>query len=411
MKIIQTLLLVLILCSGSAIPSWALLPAEVLVIANRNVPEGVALAGYYMEKRAIPDANLLVLATTDQELCSRESYNQQIAQPVRDYLKGRAPGKNIRGFVTFFGVPLKVEPPELNVAEQAKLAQLQSQRTSLKHAIQAAAVDEIGTATSLQQQFDLLGKKIRKLRKENYGAAVDSELALVMKGDYALNAWQPNPFFVGYRHLQLENTQSEVLMGSRLDGPSAVIVKRMIDDSLSAERDGVQGRAYFDATGPPNIKQNLKGYALYDQSLHLAADLLKDRNLMPVVVNAERELFQAGDAPDAFLYSGWYSLSQYVDAFDWQRGAIGYHIASGECETLRAGAGQGWCKGLLEDGVAATIGPVAEPYVQAFPEPVIFFKYLTSTDDTLVEAFFHSQRYLSWQMILLGDPLYRPFNN
>ena len=28
-------------------------------------------------------------------------------------------------------------------------------------------------------------------------------------------------------------------------------------------------------------------------------------------------------------------MSQYVDAFNWQQGAVAYHIASGECTTLK----------------------------------------------------------------------------
>ena len=46
---------------------------------------------------------------------------------------------------------------------------------------------------------------------------------------------------------------------------------------------------------------------------------------------------------------------------------MGYHIASYECETLKKEGSTVWCKRMLEEGVAATLGPVAEPYVQAFP--------------------------------------------
>ena len=60
-------------------------------------------------------------------------------------------------------------------------------------------------------------------------------------------------------------------------------------------------------------------------------------------------------------------------------------------------------------GVAATLGPVGEPYLQAFPPPELFFSLLTDGYYTLVEVYFLSLPYLSWQMILVGDPLYRPF--
>lgn len=81
-------------------------------------------------------------------------------------------------------------------------------------------------------------------------------------------------------------------------------------------------------------------------------------------------------------------------------------MASGECTTLR-GDGNLWCKRILENGAAATIGPVAEPYIQGFPLPELFFSLLTEGRLSLVEAYTVSLPYLSWQMMLVGDPLYR----
>ncbi|MFC1820066.1 TIGR03790 family protein, partial [Thermodesulfobacteriota bacterium] len=68
-----------------------------------------------------------------------------------------------------------------------------------------------------------------------------------------------------------------------------------------------------------------------------------------------------------------------------------------------------WCKMMLEKGVAATIGPVNEPYVQAFPIPELFFRFLLDGYWTLAECYALSQPFWSWQMVLIGDPLYRPF--
>jgi len=53
---------------------------------------------------------------------------------------------------------------------------------------------------------------------------------------------------------------------------------------------------------------------------------------------------------------------------------------------------------------------VGEPYVQAFPPPEIFFTLLLDGSYTLVETYFLSLPSLSWQMVLVGDPLYRPFS-
>ena len=130
---------------------------------------------------------------------------------------------------------------------------------------------------------------------------------------------------------------------------------------------------------------------------------------MPVALEDTGKLFQPGECPRAALYCGWYSLARYIDAFEWVPGAIGYHIASSECQTLRQGNSQVWCKRMLEEGVAVTIGPVDEPYVEAFPLPDIFFRALTEGMLTVAESYLLSVPYLSWKMVLVGDPLYRPF--
>jgi uncharacterized protein (TIGR03790 family) len=63
---------------------------------------------------------------------------------------------------------------------------------------------------------------------------------------------------------------------------------------------------------------------------------------------------------------------------------------------------------MLTHGVTATLGPVAEPYLSAFPNPKEFLLELLD-GKTLVEAFFRTQPFCSWQMLLIGDPLYTPF--
>jgi uncharacterized protein (TIGR03790 family) len=190
----------------------------------------------------------------------------------------------------------------------------------------------------------------------------------------------------------------------------------MIDDSLKVEKaGGLQGRACFDARYAPLEKKTKKGndepniYEIYDQALYKAADLIRKTGVLTVTINDKPELFQPGECPDAALYSGWYSLGKYVDAFAWRPGAVGYHIASGECTTLKKKGSQVWCKRMIEEGVAATLGPVDEPFLSAFPPPDLFFNLLIKGNWTLAECYALSQPFWSWKMVLIGDPLYRPF--
>jgi uncharacterized protein (TIGR03790 family) len=288
------------------------------------------------------------------------------------------------------------------------LEQRQAETRRRLEALPAGAKEE---KERLAKDLAAVDADIARAQKSDQSASVDSEIALAAAGAYPLAAWVPNPFFLGYRNEKLAVDKSQALMVSRLDGPDGKTVRRIIDDTLAAEAQGLSGRAYFDARWPEPAGGPKGGYELYDASIHRAARLVAESGRMPVKIDSTERLFQPGDCPDAALYCGWYSLGEYVNAFTWKPGAVAYHIASSECVTLKQKASRVWCKRMLETGAAAVIGPVDEPYVQAFPVPEIFFALLVDGYLTLAECYAASAPWLSWRMVLIGDPLYRPFAN
>lgn len=405
--IIRWLLIVSLLLGFFPVAGSALQPEQVVLVANRAVPESVELARYYQLKRHIPSGNLLIINMSGREDCSRVEYQQQLVVPLRRHLS-ELPGP-VRCLLLFYGLPLRVAPPELEQAEWKALKKLRFQKKNIDWQLENRPAAELHS--EWQTEAERLQREIAAFSRAEQGAAVDSELTLLLNDVYPLDRWQLNPYFAGYRNANevLPFSRDQVLMVARLDASKPEIVRRMIDDSLQAEQQGLSGRAYFDARWPLPKEQQLRGYALYDASLHRAAQAVEGLSRLSVHLDQQETLLQPGEAPDAALYSGWYSLGTYVDAFDWQPGAVAYHIASSECTTLKEEGSQVWCKRLLEDGASATIGPVAEPYVQAFPLPELFFSFLLDGYYTLVESYFLSTSLLSWQMILIGDPLYRPF--
>lgn len=359
----------LLISLSLACSAEALEPYEILVVANGQEGAGVGLARFYMQQRNIPSENLLIIQTAANEGIPRYYYDDEIAEPVRNFLEDKPA---ISCLLLFYGVPLRIEGRGLT---SEKLKEKES------HAAR---------------------------RQQDPVASVDSELSLVRVVDHPVAGWVQNPYFLQFQTQKTEYRKAQVLMVARLDGPDEQTVRRLIADSLQVEREGLTGTAYFDARWPqPENQKKLQGYALYDNAIHEAARITK--KVVPTIIDEQSSLFQRGDATDAALYCGWYSHGKYVDAFDWQQGAVAYHIASSECTTLKKEGSQVWCKRLLEEGVAATVGPVAEPYVQAFPFPQIFFGLLLDGDFTLVEAYFLSLPYISWKMTLIGDPLYQPF--
>ena len=388
---------------------YALQPEEILVLANGRTSGSVKLARYYMERRAIPKDNLIELRTTNDETCSREEYEKNIYRPVKSFLEKRDPGQGVRCLVTLFGVPLRVLPEELTESEKAEAKSeekaLTDARAELKKMEEEGGKKE--EIEALRQKMDRMQKRIGQIRKESQLAALDSELSLVLAGKYRLENWLPNPYFAKWKGENDGLVKPRIFMVSRLDGPDEKVVRRIIDDSIETEKTGLAGIGYFDARYPA-VKEPGSGYAKYDLSIHRAAEIVKKNGFKDTVLETSERLFQPGECPDAALYCGWYSLSKYIDAFSWRNGAVGYHIASGECATLKRRDSGQWCIQMLEKGVAATLGPVAEPYVYAFPPPELFFHLLLQEKLPLGETYFFSSPFLSWRMVLVGDPLYRP---
>jgi len=381
-------------------PALALSPDEVLVIANRNAASSVGLATWYMEKRQIPKENLQLVFVTDKETCSRDEYLQKIVPPVRRALKTN---RKLNAIVTMYGLPLRIASPGQTKEEQTWMDRLTAQKENFD-----TLKEKNGQLTGEQKTtLNQIKEKLKQLKAStDKTASLDSELMLVKKENYKLNFWLPNPFFLPWRSQQTAIDKSDVIMVSRLDGADASIVKRIVNDSIEAEAKGLYGTAYFDARWKDPGQKKVSGYGLYDKSIHNAAGRMQQKGLK-VVLDDKQALFQPGDCPNAALYCGWYSLANYVDAFTWEKGAVGFHIASAECTTLKRENSNVWCKKMLDKGIAATIGPVGEPYVQSFPMPEIFFEFLTQGKLTLAESYLISLPYLSWKQVLVGDPLYR----
>ena len=343
----------------------------------------------------------------------RETTSLGYTSPIKTFLKKYDPaGDRFHCLVTMYGVPLTVLAPKLTSEEQKKLLELQKRleyvRDQVKKQEQQKNNEELKSSREEEAQIQ---KQIDRVGKVFQGASVDSELALVREDPYPLERWLPNKYYLGYRNKEIQGMPKNVILLSRLDGPSEKIVRRVMDDSLFTEKEGLKGKAYFDAQWPDPGEKEVKGSAFYDRAIHRAAHRVEKSKLMPVVIDSRERLFQPGECPDAALYCGWYSYGHYVDAFTWVKGAVGFHIASGECQTLKDKASRVWCKVMLEKGVAATLGPVSEPYLEAFPIPDVFFGLLIDGRLTLAECYALSNPFWSWQMVLVGDPLYRPFKN
>ncbi|MBV9659342.1 MAG: TIGR03790 family protein [Verrucomicrobia bacterium] len=362
------------------------------VVYNEDDALSSELAFYYAEKRGIPRERLVALHCSGEEEISREEYDRTIAGPLRHEfdVRGwwqrspdRAPSgpddhtptsvvfeNKIRYLVLLRGVPVKIKP-----------------------------------APNYPGDFSPTGQP-EQFRSHNE-AAVDSELAALGFFLPGISGAASNPYFRQYARIQDAGMPGLLLVG-RLDGPTGRTVRRMIDDTLYAERNGLWGRAYVDTRGLPHDVHN--GLFAGDVWLEKAAADLGPHGV-PTVLDRRPELFGVNyPMSEAAIYYGWYSeqpVGPFTrSSFRFQRGAVAYHLHSYSAAVIRDPTHQ-WVGPLLESGAAATMGCVYEPYLGLTPRIDTFNARLLD-GFTFGEAAYQAAPVLSWMTTVVGDPLYRP---
>ena len=395
----------------TAAPGLALDPADVVVVANKTVPASVQVAEHYLAKRKVPADNLVLLDLPPGEDISRAEYDSRLAGPLRAALRDRK--EKVKVVLTVYGVPLRVGREEPTADERAELAKLAPELEAARKAVEALEKDKAADpkdATAARAKRDALDRKRRALSHDESHAAVDSELMLLWWDRYPLDRRVPNPLY--FQASDRYRTDSPpVVMTARLDGPTPEIAKRLADDAVAVEAKGLTGRVVIDARGirfDPKGKDSGGGYAGYDESMRETARLF-EKTTLPVTLDDTEPVLPAGAAKGVALYCGWYSHANFVDCCEYVPGAVAWHLASSEATTLRRADSKVWCPNLLRKGVAATVGPVAEPYTVGFPKPAEFFGFLATGEYTLAEAHARSVLFCSWMTVLVGDPLYNPF--
>jgi uncharacterized protein (TIGR03790 family) len=247
--------------------------------------------------------------------------------------------------------------------------------------------------------------QINYLTTTQTASATDNELPLLWEDYYPRQQWLTNPLNFAFK-----GTAPPTLMVMRLDGPDPATVQRMMRTSVEVEKTGLQGIIAIDARGisPIDDKGNPSAFGEFDQTLRDLAYLLRIKTNLKIKLDDQDLVFPAHSVKNVALYCGWYSVNQYIPGCDFSAGAVGYHIASFEMVTLHQPNSQ-WVRGLLNDGVVATLGAVAEPYLSAFPKPDEFFPLLLTGKLTMAEVYWKTTPITSWMISFIGDPLYCPY--
>jgi len=346
--------------SGS-LTAASLEPKNVLVLINKDTPISGQVGRMYQKLREIPPANMLSLSFGTDGRITPEQYWAKIAPPIKKFLEANP---EVRCILTTSGVPYMIQattPPP----------------------------DE--------------------------GGAFDSQLAAILlqnPGDRGRH--QANPLFIHGQNVSgtTDARALKMVYVSRLDGPDLKTITRMVEDAVATEKTGLQGPVFGDSQGSDEIA----GYGIGDVMIRGAIDHLSGAGFESKLDTQHDSWKQppngvGNQAAGAAFYMGWYDYQNFQDIFGERglaRGSIAWHLASLEAQNIWDPTRKGWVINLMRRGAAVTIGPVQEPYLDAFPRGDIFTEVLLA-GGSVAESYWLALPHTSWAMVLLGDPLYRPF--
>lgn len=360
----------------------------VVLLVNRAVPESRALAELYCQLRGLPLERICELELPLDEQISREDYERLLRDPLLDWLRRE-------GWID----QIKRDPRRVRSHESGWVTVKSRLRILCSF---------YGVPIHIRDTRPWLLEKIRNLltrSPQRDEAAVDSELALLLHSPYDIEGRIGNPCF-GQLRWDHSAASGFVILAARLDGPDPDVVERMMRDAVDAERNGLHGRMYFDLRQAASDE-----YKLGDFWITEAAERFS-REGYDVVIERTELLFREIDPMDhAALYLGWYAphvTGPFArTGFAFRPGAIANHLHSFNAARLRTYTNH-WVGPLLAAGAAATWGSVSEPFLGATPHLPIFADRLCR-GATFAESVYLSLPFLSWQITVIGDPLYRPF--
>jgi uncharacterized protein (TIGR03790 family) len=362
------------------LPAEQPLAPSTIVIYNKSAPESADLAKFYGQQRSIARDHLIALNCPVQEEISREEYDATIANPLREIFEKRhwwtlrespeeqksLTATSIRFVAVMKGVPLKIRP------------------LSTPYPGDDPTAGPVGN------------------RNE---ASVDSELSVLGAFSSQISGAISNPYFQSFRAIG-DFQNPALLLVCRLDAPTAAMVRRMITDAITAEKNGLWGRGYIDAA-----HNTSGGLQIGDKWLAEIQQQLR-RVGVPVVYEDTPAIFPENyPMSDCAIYYGWYTggvAGPFTQSdFRFVTGAVAVHIHSYSASTLRDPSAN-WVAPLVARGAVASLGNVYEPYLH-------LTTHLNTFNDRLLHGFtFAESAYmatpaLSWMNVMVGDPLYRPY--
>jgi uncharacterized protein (TIGR03790 family) len=366
---------ILVLLCLFCVPAFSQTAENVLLMLNEASPVSMDVGMYYARKRGIPQSNILRINTSVEESISREDYARQIEAPIVSWLTRSFAQDRILYIVLTKGTPLRING--------------------------TSGAD--GTVASVDSELTLLYRKMA-------GQAVPPA------------GYVKNPYFLGEAAIaqakQFSHTDQDIYLVGRLDGYNIPEIRGMIDRGSAPSK---EGKILLDEKGPPAQKGDSW---LKEAADRLAAMGFKDRVVLERTANVLTGVKQV------LGYYSWGSNDPAIRIrhFDLEfvPGALAGMYVSSDGRTFSeppaewnvgtwenkdpqfAGSPQSLAGDLIHDGVTGIAAHVSEPYLEATIRPNILFPAYVAGFN-LIEAYYLAMPYLSWQTVVIGDPLCAPF--
>ncbi|MEZ5317515.1 MAG: TIGR03790 family protein [Vicinamibacterales bacterium] len=357
-----------------AAPAGAQSGANVLVVVNAASQASVEIGVYYARVRQVPDVNFVRISAPVTDQISRADFERTIQAPIARHLWTQRLQDQVLYIVLTKDVPLRIEG--------------------------SAGLD--GTMASVDSELTLLYRRMLG-RDDPILGRVDNPLFL---GDRPVDEARP-----------VARTTSDLYLVTRLDGYSVADVRGLIDRGLSPT---TAGRIVLDQRGIPGDRGG--DLWLETTSDRLEAEGARDR------ITLDQTPARAAVTDPVLGYYSWGSNDPANQlrhlGLTFAPGAIGGLFVSTDGRTFTAPpddwtlaptltvptGGQSLAGDLIHDGITGLSAHVAEPFLDAIIRPQILFPaYLRGLN--LAEAYYTAMPFLSWQTIVLGDPLCAPFRD
>jgi uncharacterized protein (TIGR03790 family) len=360
-------------------PASAQSGSNVLLVINEASPASVQIGDHYARVRGLPPENVVQITAPADETVERQVFDRDIQAPIARWIRRHSLQDRILYIVLTKGVPMRVSGTG---GRDATMASVDSELTLLYRRLLGRSPQVLGREDNpyfLGDRPLAEAKRFTRFDSDLYmvtrldGYTVDDVLALIDRG--------LNP-----------SRRGRVVLDQRATLRDAGGDRWLADAASRLERAGEGGRVVFESTRAlASTGEPVLGY--FSWGSNDPANQLRGSGGLPFANGALAGMFVSTDG-----------RTFQEPPPDWKPGFSNRPIG------VFGSGSQSMAADFIREGAAGVSAHVGEPFLDGTVRPqVLFPAYLSGFN--LAESFYLALPYLSWQTMIVGDPLVAPFQD